>query len=185
MATASLILGIVSIIFCIVSPLTGLIGIILGTIALHASKKENKPKGLAIAGLTTSIIGLILGSILWVTCFYGYFTIATTSSDKAKVSSAKTQIGNFSTALETYKLDNGNYPTTEQGLNALVEKPKIKPIPQEYSPRGYLNSSSVPTDPWHNTYYYKSDDQDFVIISAGQDGKEGTKDDIRSDDFWK
>jgi general secretion pathway protein G len=109
-------------------------------------------------------------------------------TDKAKVSSAKTQIGNFATALETYKLDNGNYPTTEQGLLALVEKPGSDPIPQSYASKGYLNSKSVPVDPWKRAYVYTSDGNEFLIVTLGADGKEGGTEfnaDIKSDDLGK
>jgi general secretion pathway protein G len=105
-------------------------------------------------------------------------------ADKAKVTAAKTDIGNLSTSLETYKLDNGNYPTTDQGLNALIEKPSSDPIPQNYQSKGYLTKKNIPNDPWGRAYIYTSDGQDYLITSYGADGKEGGEGfnaDIRSD----
>ncbi|WP_022852196.1 type II secretion system major pseudopilin GspG [Limisalsivibrio acetivorans] len=96
--------------------------------------------------------------------------------DEARVAKAKNDILAIDSALKMYKLDNGVYPTTEQGLEALVEKPEIEPIPKNYRKGGYLDSSNAPTDPWENPYVYRSpgdDDRDYDIISLGSDGKEG------------
>lgn len=94
-------------------------------------------------------------------------------TDKAKVSSAKSQIMNFKTALIQYQMDNGNFPTTDQGLKALVEKPSSDPIPSGYADKGYLDGKTIPQDPWKHDYVYTSDGSDFEIISLGADGKEG------------
>lgn len=95
----------------------------------------------------------------------------------ARVSAARQQIALFSTALDLYYLDNGNYPTTEQGLQALIEKPTTDPIPQNYNPKGYLSKATkIPNDPWGNPYIYHCPGQhnnDYEIISYGADGKEG------------
>jgi general secretion pathway protein G len=109
-------------------------------------------------------------------------------TDKAKISSAKSQIMNFKTALENYKLDNGNYPTADQGLKSLVEKPTSDPIPQSYATKGYLDSKTLPQDPWKHDYVYTSDGSDYTIISLGADGKEGGDNfnaDIKSDELNK
>jgi len=93
--------------------------------------------------------------------------------DKARVVKAKLQIQNLSMALKKFKMDNGFYPSTEQGLEALVKKPVIGRIPKNYPPKGYL--SKVPKDPWGNDYIYicPGEHADFEIISYGADGKEG------------
>ncbi len=93
--------------------------------------------------------------------------------DKARVIKAKLQIQNLSMALKKFKMDNGFYPSTEQGLEALVKKPVIGRIPKNYPPKGYL--SKVPKDPWGNNYIYicPGEHADFEIISYGADGKEG------------
>ena len=96
--------------------------------------------------------------------------------DEARVTKAKVDIRTLESALRLYRLDNGVYPTTEQGLSALFRKPDIAPIPRNYRDGGYLEASSVPRDPWGNAYRYRSPGQqgrDYEITSLGADGKEG------------
>ncbi|MDA3798408.1 MAG: type II secretion system major pseudopilin GspG [Kiritimatiellae bacterium] len=96
--------------------------------------------------------------------------------NEARVSKATSQIGVFETALSLYKLDNGNYPTQEQGLMSLVEEPKVDPLPRKYSSDGYLEKSKVPSDPWGSEYIYLipgSNGEKFEIISYGADGQPG------------
>ncbi len=96
-------------------------------------------------------------------------------TDEARITKAKVQIKNFETALKLYKLDNSFYPTTEQGLSALVERPVTGQLPQNYREGGYLEQKKVPLDPWGNPYIYISPgiNGDYDIISYGADGKEG------------
>lgn len=96
-------------------------------------------------------------------------------TDEARVTAAKIQIRNFETALKLFKLDNGFYPDTQQGLDALIEKPATGRIPQKYKEGGYLEQKKIPLDPWGNPYIYVSPglQGDFDIISYGGDGKEG------------
>ena len=94
--------------------------------------------------------------------------------DKAKVSKAKEGIGTLTMALDMYKIDNGSYPSTEQGLQALVEKPSGDPVPSNYKDGGYIKK--LEKDPWDNPYFYEcpgSNGEEFVIKSYGADGKEG------------
>ncbi len=96
--------------------------------------------------------------------------------DEARVAKAKNDIMAIETALKMYKMDNGVYPTTMQGLKALIQKPSIPPIPKHYKEGGYLDSNSVPKDPWGNPYIYRSpgdNSRPYEIISLGADGKEG------------
>jgi len=96
--------------------------------------------------------------------------------DEARVAKAKNDIMAIETALKMYKMDNGVYPTTMQGLKALIQKPSIPPIPQHYKDGGYLDTNSVPKDPWGNPYIYRSpgdNSRPYEIISLGADGKEG------------
>ncbi len=93
--------------------------------------------------------------------------------DKARVVRARSDIRAIETALDLYRLDNYKYPTTEQGLEALVKKP-ADPTLTNYRDGGYLKS--VPKDPWGNPYHYTSpgaDGQPYDIISYGRDGKPG------------
>lgn len=96
-------------------------------------------------------------------------------ADEAKVTEAKVQIRNLESGLKLFKLDNGFYPATEQGLLALIEKPSIGRIPMKYQKGGYLESSSVPLDPWGYQYIYVSPApmSDYEIISLGADNREG------------
>jgi len=96
-------------------------------------------------------------------------------TDDAKIAEAKVQIRNFETALKMFKLDNGFYPTTEQGLDALITKPVTGQIPNTYKDGGYLEQRKIPLDPWGNPYVYlcPGTHGDFDIISFGADGKEG------------
>jgi len=96
--------------------------------------------------------------------------------EEAKVTKAKTDMRTIESALRFYRLDNGRYPTTKQGLDALIHKPKTKPEPRNWRSGGYLETSSLPTDPWDNKYIYRcpgEDGRDYEIICLGADGKEG------------
>jgi general secretion pathway protein G len=93
--------------------------------------------------------------------------------DRARVTRAQTDIRAIQTALDLYKLDNFKYPTTEQGLMALVKQP-ADPAITNYPAHGYL--PSLPKDPWNNVYIYASpgaDGRDYDIITYGADGKPG------------
>lgn len=96
-------------------------------------------------------------------------------SDDARVADARLQIKNIETALKLYRLDNSVYPTTEQGLAALVAKPTVGAIPKSYRQEGYLDARTVPKDPWGNEYLYLSPGEhgDFDLYSFGADGVRG------------
>lgn len=96
-------------------------------------------------------------------------------TDKAKAVKAKVDISAIETSLKMYKLDNGFYPTTEQGLLALVEKPASDPIPRAWSEKGYFEKGNIPRDPWGKEYMYLSPGihDDFDILSYGADGVPG------------
>lgn len=96
--------------------------------------------------------------------------------EEARVSKAMMDIRTLESALRLYRLDNGAYPTTEQGLAALIRAPETGPAPRNYRTGGYLEGSSAPKDPWGNEYRYRSpgeQQRDYEIISLGADGKEG------------
>lgn len=95
-------------------------------------------------------------------------------TEDAKRAAAKAQIANIESALQLYKLDNGNVPSTEQGLKALVERPASGPAAPNWKAGGYL--AKVPVDPWGNPYKYatpSSQGGEFEIISFGADGAAG------------
>jgi len=103
-------------------------------------------------------------------------------SKEAKVVAAKSEInGSFATALELYETHNGNCPTTEQGLEALIRKPTTPPAPDNWQ-GPYLKKKKL-TDPWGNEYQYTSPgihNKDYDLKSFGPDGVEGGGDDITS-----
>ena len=94
-------------------------------------------------------------------------------TDDAKRTAAKVQIRNIEGGLQLYKLDSGVYPTTEQGLKALIEKPTVGVIPKNWKLGGYL--PKVPDDPWGTPYKYTSPSPkgDYEIVSLGTDGEPG------------
>jgi general secretion pathway protein G len=96
-------------------------------------------------------------------------------SDDAKIADAKVQIRNIETGLKLYKLDSSNFPSTEQGLEALVTKPTSGTIPKNWKEGGYLESKSAPKDPWSNPYVYLSPGEhgDYDLCSLGADGAKG------------
>ena len=94
-------------------------------------------------------------------------------TDTAKVVAAKQDIANIKQALILYKLDNQRYPTTEQGLQALVVKPASGPAANGYKADGYLEK--IPKDPWGNPYQYLCPGLkgEFDVFSYGADGQPG------------
>ncbi|HEY3308385.1 MAG TPA: type II secretion system major pseudopilin GspG [Desulfuromonadaceae bacterium] len=96
-------------------------------------------------------------------------------TDDAKIGTTKTQIKQIETALKLYKLDNGVFPGTEQGLNALITKPTVGVIPKNYKEGGYLESKQVPKDGWGNEFIYVSPGEhgDYDLASYGADGVKG------------
>ncbi len=93
--------------------------------------------------------------------------------DEARITAAKTNIGTLMQALKLYRLDNQRYPTTEQGLNALVARPAAPPAPPNWKPGGYLER--LPQDPWGNPYQYLNPGLhgEIDVFSFGADGKSG------------
>ena len=93
--------------------------------------------------------------------------------EQARQVKAKQDIKSISAALDLYRLDNFNYPSTDQGLEALVEKPTGDPEPANWKDSGYL--PKLPKDPWNRDYIYLSPGEtaEFDIISLGRDGQEG------------
>ena len=95
--------------------------------------------------------------------------------EEARRTKAKVDISALETALKLYKLDNGVYPSTEQGLQALVEKPESGNVPNKWRDGGYLDKNKVPKDPWGNEFVYLSPgiNGDFDIITSGSNGVPG------------
>ena len=101
----------------------------------------------------------------------------------AKLKAAKVQIEMFGTALDTFRLDAGRYPTSEEGLKALREKPGGL----EGTWEGPYLPKEIPTDPWNRPYVYKSpgDHGDYDLFSYGKDGSEGGEGENQDVVSWK
>jgi general secretion pathway protein G len=102
---------------------------------------------------------------------------------ESKVKAAKVQIEDLAQTLDMYKLDVGSYPTSEQGLNALIESPDGA---QRWN-GPYLRKSKVPLDPWNQEYKYTSPGEHgkFDIVSLGADGKEGGEGEDKDLNSWE
>lgn len=100
------------------------------------------------------------------------------NKEQADRQKAVSDIVALENALDMYKLDNSRYPTTEQGLEALVTKPQGDPAPRNYKEDGYIKR--LPQDPWGNNYQLMSpgEHSKLDVFSLGLDGEAGTDDDI-------
>lgn len=95
--------------------------------------------------------------------------------EEAKQLKAKLTIESLETSLRLYKLDNGMYPSTEQGLEALVQAPDTGDVPKKWREGGYIEKGRIPKDPWDNEFVYLSPGVhgEYDIISYGSDGVPG------------
>jgi len=100
------------------------------------------------------------------------------NKEKAERQKVVSDITTLESAMDMYKLDNSRFPTTDQGLDALVSKPEIDPQPRDYREDGYIKR--LPQDPWGNDYLLLSPGENgkYDLFSPGLDGEEGTEDDI-------
>jgi general secretion pathway protein G len=132
----------------------------------NVSRQKQKKSGFTL--LELMVVLVILGALIGLVApnLLG-------RSDDAKVSVAKTQIRNVMSALSLYKLDNGTFPSTSQGLQALVTKPSGYPEAKNWKSGGYM--PKLPLDPWGNEFLYVSpgSDGDYDLLSLGSDGREG------------
>ena len=94
------------------------------------------------------------------------------AADKAKKTKAQADLAEIKTALDRYYLDNGFYPTTDQGLSALVTPPTSGRVPGNYEGGGYIER--LPTDPWGNQYVFQSDGNTYELKSLGKGGGQGS-----------
>ena len=178
LAIASLVLGILS--MCS-GFLTGIPALILGVIALSKISKSTgmlKGQGLAVTGLCTGGLGLIVGTAFLAGLLLPAIMRSRTSAIKATNIAALTDIKAFTAAINLYELDNGACPTTQQGLQALVERPSN--CPNWKGP--YIDGGKIKNDPWGRPYIYRCpglrNTTGFDLSSLGRDGKEDTDDDV-------
>jgi len=105
---------------------------------------------------------------------------------EGKIQTAKIQIKSISERLKEFRRDCNYLPTSDQGLDALIDKPTGGRECKRYAPGGYIEGGKIPQDPWDQEYIYESDGKTFTIISLGADnaeGGEGVDADINSKDL--
>lgn len=133
---------------------------------LHVKRRNSGRRGFTLVEImvVVVIIGLLAATV-------GPRLIG--QSDEAKITAAKTQMAQFAQALDLYHLKNGFYPTTDQGLAALVSKPSGSPEPKNYPKGGFMKK--IPQDPWKNDYMYRypGERSEYDLYSFGADGQEG------------
>ena len=132
-------------------------------------KRQKRLRGFSFIEVMVVIIILgLLSSIVGVYLF--------DSAEKAKADATKTQIKGLETALDLYRLHNSRYPSAEQGLKALLEKPEVGVIPKNWN-GPYLRGNNLPEDGWGSPYRYLSvNGKNYEIISLGADAADGGTD---------
>lgn len=134
--------------------------------------KRNHNRKQHRGGFTLIEILLVLGLLGIVMSIFGGKVFSVFG--RGQLRAAKLQIKQIEGSLDRYKLDCGSYPTTEQGLEALVTKPSGGKSCSDYDPEGYLGAKKVPVDPWKNPFKYEcADGIHYTITSFANDGVEG------------
>lgn len=132
------------------------------------------------AGFTLLEMVIVLGIIA--VLLGGSIALIGGVGDGAKLQRVSADFNAIGSSLKTYKINAGNYPTTSQGLDALVSKPTSTPVPKRWT----QVLKKLPQDPWMNNYTYKfpgtKDPSEYEIFSVGKDGIQGTDDDLSSQD---
>jgi general secretion pathway protein G len=100
------------------------------------------------------------------------------NAGEARIKTTKSQIKLIENALDLYKLDNYIYPTTEQGLEALIAKPSGSPEAKNWKSGGYLKGGKLPQDAWGNEFIYFYESGMYEILSLGADGQEGGEEEL-------
>jgi len=143
-------------------------------------KRRSNDRGFTL--IEIMIVIVILGILAWqvVPRIMG-------KPEEARRLKARMDIASLETALKMYKLDNGVYPSTEQGLQALIEAPTIGQLPRKWRKGGYLEKGRVPMDPWENEFIYLSPGLhgDFDLIAYGNDGEPGGEEDNLDINNWE
>ena len=132
--------------------------------------------GVAVRGVPSSEAGLTLVEMIVVLAIIALVAALIVPNvigrpDQARVTTAKADMATIAAQLTTYRLDNGAYPTSEQGLKALVERTNVPPLPAAFPDGGYV--ATIPQDPWGKPYVYDSNGSAYSILSLGRDGKPG------------
>ncbi len=137
---------------------------------MNVSDSESRKTPVRSGGFTFIEILVVLVILALIAGIVGTQLLG--EAEKAKADASRIQMKSLESALDLYRLHNSTYPTTEQGLEALIRPPEVGRIPKNWQ-GPYLNSNSVPTDGWDNPFVYSSDGKTVTIISLGADGLEG------------
>jgi general secretion pathway protein G len=136
--------------------------------AAHTNRRASSGFTLLEIMAVVVIMGLLMGIVG--TAVFGRI-------NEARVTTTRAQIDQLEAALTFYQMDNGRFPTTEQGLAALVQPPTIAPEPRHYNAAGYLKKKQLPLDGWGNPYEYEmpgsNNTDSFDLWSLGADGQPG------------
>jgi general secretion pathway protein G len=135
---------------------------------LRPSRARRRPQGFTFIEVLVVLIILALIAGIVGTQLLG-------EAEKAKAEATRIQIHALESALSLYRLHNSAYPSTEQGLQALLRKPEVGTIPDQWQ-GPYVTGNNVPRDGWKHDFIYISDGRDLTIISLGADGQEGGTD---------
>ena len=153
----------------------------------HATKHMTSQRGQdprrAIRGWTFVETLIVIAIVLILTGTVGF--VAFRYIGRANVVAARSQIESFSMALQAYQLDNGHFPSEQQGLDALFSRPSGEPVPNNWS--GPYVARPIPNDPWGNAYVFRNPGPDglpFGISSLGADGLEGGDGDDADVQSW-
>ena len=175
-AILSVVLGLAGI---VTFGLSAVLGLVLGIVAswrISRSERRLSGQGFATAGMVISVI--VLGFCLETVITFGSFG----SKEKvARLRAAEADVKNYATALDLFELDNGFYPTTEQGLQALITQPSVAPAPINWK-GPYRQTQTLRPDPWGQPYVYKCpgtrNTNSFDLYSAGPNRIYGDNDDV-------
>jgi general secretion pathway protein G len=141
-----------------------------GNIAMESAELSIKKPNQGFSFIEIMIVIVIMAGIIAIvgpTLF--------SKLDEAKIDQAKIQMKSLSAALDLYHLDNSVFPSTDQGIEALISKPEIGIVPPHWK-GPYLRGANIPKDPWGFDYAYLSDGKSITIKSLGADGEEGGED---------
>jgi general secretion pathway protein G len=135
-----------------------------------ATRTDHRSEGFTLIEIMAVV--LIIGMLSGIVGFAVFQQV-----DKARVVTARAQIDRLESSLELYSMDNGHFPSTEQGLDALIHRPSGAPEPANYQSGGYLKGGELPKDPWGFDFQYESpgvnNDGSFDLWSFGKDGTAG------------
>ncbi len=128
------------------------------------TQRQSKERGFTLIEILVVVVILsILGGLAAQTLL--------SRPDAARVQAAQTDLRTLAAALDVYRLDNYRYPSSDQGLEALVKRPSGSPEAKNWNPSGYLKK--LPSDPWGSPYLYENNDGLIDLLSLGADGAEG------------